>query len=59
LGRNPVSARLSCFIAFIGFVGAMTMALFSQIARNDGYLCRVSLGNFPGAIDVSSLNTTT
>ncbi|MBU1364662.1 MAG: hypothetical protein KKE51_12670, partial [Gammaproteobacteria bacterium] len=43
LGRNPVSARLSCFIRFICSVGTMTMALFSQISLHDGYLCRVSL----------------
>lgn len=42
-GRNPVSARLSCFIAFICFVGAMTMALLSQIRSYHGHLCRVSL----------------
>ena len=31
LGKNPVSARLNCFIDFI--CSAMTMALFSQIAH--------------------------
>lgn len=44
-GRNPVSARLSCFIGFISSAGTMTMALFSQIRPYDIYLCRVSLGN--------------
>ncbi len=34
--KKPVSARLSCFIDFIWFVNAMTMALFSQITRSDG-----------------------
>ena len=42
-GKNPLSARLSCFIGFLQFVGTMTMALFSQIRPYDGHLCRVSL----------------
>ena len=42
-GRKPVSAGLSCFIRFIGSVGTMTMAPFSQIMLHDGCLCRVSL----------------
>lgn len=48
LGRKPVSARLSCFIDFIGTVGCMTVILFSQIGQDDGYLCRVSLSASAG-----------
>jgi len=45
LGRNPVSARLSCFIGFIYLIDSMTMPSFSQITLHDGHLCRLSLDN--------------
>jgi hypothetical protein len=37
-------------------VGAMTMALFSQIALHEGYLCRVSLSTIPLIIDFNQSN---